>query len=889
MDVLKRWLDHSLARRIAVLVIALLLVVGLAVSLVSYLQVLRVTRQLMSDRLRALGGQLAPILGRTTNETMGRLEKLAEHPAVLRFVASGGKEGRAEALAAIERGVAPGLTSALVVVDADGTALLEVGAPARGPWFGPPPVRAGGAAADTAPHVEAFARLNDSTLFSDIRVPVRSGGSVEADLVNRGRLALSVSGRSTFSVLLGEGTGIILGTPTSGMWTDLAEVVPAPPADALRMAGVSHFVWEGGQYLSSAAFVPGTPWVLIVRTPYRVVEAPAGGYLRRAAAIAALIVLLGAAAAVLLSRSLGRPMREITEVAEQIASGDEALRADERTPGEVGRLAAAFNAMVDRLAHSTRRLRENEASHRAFVAHASEGIWRVEFVPGLNIRLAPKIQIETWYKTAPLAECNSAMARMHGVESTGEMASIALEELFPRNDPASLALLADFIAKGYRCTGAESKGKNGDAPPRIFVNDLIGVVENDALRRIWGIRRDVTLERLLEERLAQTQRLEAIGRLAGGVAHDFNNLLTAILGYADSLRERFAQSDAARSDAGEIERLAVRASELTRHLLAFSRGQVLRPSALNLNEVVRATEGLLRRVIGEDVALKLQLAEPIDPVVADAGQIERVVMNLVVNARDAMPDGGILEIRTAVVDLDAEHTGLRPGVPPGRYVMLAVSDSGHGMSDEVRRHIFEPFYTTKPKGRGTGLGLATVYGIVRQSGGDITVYSEIGRGSTFKIYLPARGLPAAPAERIQPAAHPARPTGTETVLLVEDETPVREVARRALTAAGYRVLEAADGAEALRRWESDPSAVDLVVTDMVLPGMTGRDLISELLRRRAGLRVIIMSGYTGETYPALEILPPGVGYLEKPFSLAELRQRVREALDGTAGRPAAAE
>jgi signal transduction histidine kinase/ActR/RegA family two-component response regulator len=882
MDALKRWLDHSLARRIAVLVTALLLTVGLAVSLVSYVQVLRVTRQLMSDRLRELGAQLAPLMGRSSNETMSRLGKLATDSAVQRFVVSRGAEARAEATAAIQNRLLGTLTSALVITGADGATLLEVGAPARGPWFGPPPETVAGAAADTGAHLGPFARLNDTTLISDARVPIRGEGRVIGHLVNRGRIALSKTGRSTFAVLLGEGTGIVMGSPSTGLWTDLAEIVPGPPPGALQAAGVNRFIWQGTEYLGTAASIPGTPWVLVVRTPYGVVAAPAGAYLRRVGAITLLVVLLGALAALLLSRQLGRPIREMTEVSEQIASGDEALRADERSPGEVGRLAHSFNAMVDRVAQSTRRLRENEASHRAFVAHASEGIWRVEFVPGLNTRLAPRIQVETWYKTVPLAECNAAMARMHGVEHTGQLASIPLEELFPREDPASQALLSEFIAKGYRCTGAESKGRNGVAPPRIFLNDLIGVVENDTLRRIWGIRRDVTLERRLEERLAQTQRLEAIGRLAGGVAHDFNNLLTAILGYADSLRERFADTDTGWADAGEIERLAVRASELTRHLLAFSRGQVLHPAALNLNEVVRATEVLLRRVIGEDIELKLQLAEPLDSVVADAGQMERVLMNLALNARDAMPEGGVLEIRTAVVELDAEHGGLRPGVPPGAYVMLAVSDSGQGMTEEVRRHVFEPFYTTKSMGRGTGLGLATVYGIVRQSGGDITVYSEAGRGATFKIYLPARRLAAVPVERPPVAAAPSHLSGTETVLVVEDEMPVREVARRALTACGYRVLEAGDGADALRKWERNPSAIDLVLTDMVLPGMTGRDLVNELKRRRQEVRVIIMSGYTGETYPALEALPWGVGYLEKPFSLVELRQRVREALDAPA-------
>src|ERR1041385_6553524 len=321
MDALKRWLDHSLARRIAVLVPALLLTVGLAVSLVSYLQVLRVTRQLMSDRLRELGAQLAPLLARSSNDTMGRLGRLATDSAVQRFVLSNGTVARADVSALIQRVLQPTATSALRVTGADGATLLEVGAPARGPWFGPPPDTAASPARDTAPHLGPFFRLNDTTLLSDARVSIKRDGRVIGHFVNRGRLALSKNGRSTFAVLLGEGTGIVLGTPTPGMWPDLAEIVPAPPAEALGTAAVSRFVWQGTEYLGTAAYVPGTPWVLVVRTPYGVVAAPAQAAVPRYSVITALVVLLGAAAALLLSGRLGRPIQKMTEVSEQIASG----------------------------------------------------------------------------------------------------------------------------------------------------------------------------------------------------------------------------------------------------------------------------------------------------------------------------------------------------------------------------------------------------------------------------------------------------------------------------------------------------------------------------------------------------------------------------------------
>jgi signal transduction histidine kinase/HAMP domain-containing protein len=873
MSGLAHWITHSLRRRIAVLVSALLLVVAAAISLVSYLQVLRVTRELRADRLRQLGQQLAPLVAQSPVELAARLGRVAGDSVVVGFIASGGRRDTARVVAALH---APGdQRSGVALLDSAGNTLLQqIPDSVRG-GFGPAVISADLEPSDRA-GLGPYRRFNDSSIYYDAHAPVKRGNTVIGTVVRRSRMNLSAASRSAYAIILGTGNAILLGSPGTGVWTDLGAVVPAPPP-TLRIDTVSRLTWTDKEVLGLATPIEGTPWLLAVRTDYEVIEAPAQAYLRRAALIAGLVVVLGTLAAVVLGRKLGRPIEEITEVTEQIASGDEARRANESTPGEVGRLGRAFNAMVDRVASSTRRLRDNEASLRAFVTHASEGIWRVEFVPPLSTNLSRDLQIDSWYALSPLAECNAALARMHGVEPASEVGSIPLEVLFPAKDPATRKLLTTFIDNGYRCAEAESvQGRNGD-PPRRFVNDLIGIVEQGGLRRIWGTRRDVTRERMIDERLGQTQRLEAVGRLAGGVAHDFNNLLTAILGYSESVKEGLPEDHPAREDAGEIDRLAVRASELTRQLLAFSRGQILRPAALDLNDVVTATEGLLRRVIGEDIDLKLQLGES-HSVEADAGQIERMLMNLVLNARDAMPSGGTLELRTALVDLDAEYTRVRPGVTPGRYAMLAVSDSGTGMSDEVRRHVFEPFFTTK-KGSGTGLGLATVYGIVRQSGGDISVYSEVGKGTTFKIFLPVRGASRSAVPGVAALPIPADHSGNETILLVEDEAPVREVVRRALAAAGYAMLVARDGPEALKLGASQLHAIDLVLTDMILPGMTGRDLAAEFRAQRPGIRVIIMSGYTGDTYPALEALPEGVGYLEKPFSLGDLRAKVRSALD----------
>jgi signal transduction histidine kinase/ActR/RegA family two-component response regulator len=875
MNGLARWINDSLRRRIAVLVSALLLLVGAGIALVSYFQVVRVTRELRADRLRQLGDQLAPRLARGPSEALARLSRAAVDSTVVRFVASGGGADSARVVAILHP---PGDQRAgVALLDTAGKTLLQQVPDTVRDGFGPPVRRADLASLDTT-GLTPLRRLNDSTLYYDAYVPVRLGAKRIGTLIRRSRLNLSEASRAMYGVLLGTGTGIVLGSPSTGVWTDLGEVIPAPPGTKLRIDTVSRFAWQGGEVLALALPIPGSPWTLAVKTDYGLITAPAQAYLTRAALVAGLLIGLGTLAAVLLGRKLGRPIEEITEITERIASGQDERRANEEVPGEVGRLGRAFNAMVERLATSSRRLRDSEASHRAFVSHASEGIWHLEFVPPISTTLSRDFQVSSWYKLSPLVECNASLARMHGQEVSGELATIPLSTLFPPDDPACRKLLTSFIEHGYRCSEAESVlSRNGDTP-HIYVNDLIGIVEQGGLRRIWGTRRDVTVERLMDERLAQTQRLEAIGRLAGGIAHDFNNLLTAIFGYAESLQERLAEDAPGREDASEIDRLAQRASELTRHLLAFSRGQVLRPAVMDLNQVVRSTEVLLRRVIGEDVDLKLQLTEPLAAIEADAGQLERVLMNLALNSRDAMPGGGVLELRTAMVDLDEEYTRVRPGLLPGKYAMLAVSDTGMGMTEAVRGHVFEPFFTTKPKGSGTGLGLSTAYGIVRQSGGDISVYSEIGKGTTFKIFLPVRGRPAAgPAPRMDPAA--ADHSGNETILLVEDEAPVREVVRRALASAGYAVVVARDAPEALRIAEAQLDQIDLVLTDMILPGMTGRDLVTEFRAKRPGIRVIIMSGYTGETYSALESLPDGIGYLEKPFSLVDLRSKVRHALD----------
>ncbi len=389
--------------------------------------------------------------------------------------------------------------------------------------------------------------------------------------------------------------------------------------------------------------------------------------------------------------------------------------------------------------------------------------------------------------------------------------------------------------------------------------------------------RDVTEGRALEEQLRQSQKMEAVGRLAGGIAHDFNNLLTAILGYAEIAAGRLKPEDPSWLDLSEIVKAAQRAADLTRQLLAFSRKQVLELRVIDLNRVVTTTHKMLRRLIGEDVELVLSLKKRLGSVKADTGQIEQVLLNLAVNSRDAMPKGGTLTIETSEIELAESYSTLHFDVPPGPYVVLAVSDTGTGMDAKTLSHVFEPFFTTKEAGKGTGLGLSTVYGVVKQSGGHVTAYSEPGVGTTFKIYLPR--VEDAPETDHGSSAPAALAGGTETILVVEDEEAVRRLACRALEAQGYTVLSAAGAREAIRLCEEHAGKIHLMLTDVVMPGVSGRDLARSAAAIRPSLRVLFMSGYTDDAIVHHGVLDAGTPFLQKPFTPRSLAQKVRWVLD----------
>jgi two-component system, cell cycle sensor histidine kinase and response regulator CckA len=407
--------------------------------------------------------------------------------------------------------------------------------------------------------------------------------------------------------------------------------------------------------------------------------------------------------------------------------------------------------------------------------------------------------------------------------------------------------------------------------------------ENDEVQFIGGVGVDITERRQLEDQLRQSQKMEAIGRLAGGVAHDFNNLLTVISGYGDMIMRGLAPSDPLHSCIEEVLRASSRATSLTNQLLTFSRRQVIQPKVLDLNVLVANMDRMLRRVIGEHIELETVLTPALGNVRADAGQLEQVIMNLAVNARDAMPEGGNLFIRTSNEDVP-RSSRLHADVRPGSYVRLTVADTGKGMDAEIMIHLFEPFYTSKATGKGTGLGLSTVYGIVKQSGGEIVVESQPGHGATFHIYLPRN---TGVTETARPTkAEPAVLAGTETILLVEDEPGVRQLVREMLQRLGYTTVEAGGGAEALRLFEQHQGSIDLLLTDVIMPQMSGRDLAERLRAVRPSLKVLYISGYTDDMLAHHGVLESNVFLLPKPFAPDELAKKLRDVLDATATKSA---
>jgi PAS domain S-box-containing protein len=592
--------------------------------------------------------------------------------------------------------------------------------------------------------------------------------------------------------------------------------------------------------------------------------------------IAGVVLLALLTVAFLLSRllqsSIIGPIGSLAEASRAVAtSGDRQVRAVKQADDEIGHLTDAFNEMLSTLEAREVALRESTAQllEAMTVARMSSWVWDVE---------------------AGTLSWGGEEGRVFG--AAGRPRDARLQSFLDVVHPSDKANVEEGLRRAaqsrQRCDLDFRVVDPGGQTRWLTLRGQAAAESGSGGTRVVGLVMDVTDRRQLEEQLLQSQKLEAIGRLAGGVAHDFNNLLTGIMGYAGFALKSITPDHPARNDVIEIERAGERAAALTGQLLSYARRQMVAPKLVQLDQLMQNLENLLKRLLGEDISLETRYESDLWPARIDPGQFEQVIINLAVNGRDAMPTGGRLTIETRNCTLDEEYAAQHPEVTRGDYVMMAVTDTGHGIDTVTQARIFEPFFTTKEQGKGTGLGLAVIYGIVKQAAGHVWVYSEPGKGTTFKVLLP-RAL--GEDEFGEPeGAELESVAGSETLLVVEDEPVVRSLAVRALVDQGYRVLQAADGPSALAASRAYQGELHLLVTDVVMPGMNGRELAERLAAERPGLRVLYVSGYTEHAVVRHGVLEKGIAFLSKPFDLRDLTRTVREVLDsGGVGREAAPE
>jgi PAS domain S-box-containing protein len=684
-------------------------------------------------------------------------------------------------------------------------------------------------------------------------------------------------------VLTSDSQGPIVGTLLMGRWLDADEV--------LRLSEMTHMAIEA-QRLDAGALRPdfraaanvlskdapimtrnydagslaayeqlndiyGKPALILrILLPRRIYQQGQASLLQFLLLLLAAGLAFGAMTLYLLERTVLSRVANLTESITEIgASGDLSGRLATTGKDELGYLGESINGMLEDLERTQIERHEDETR--------------------LGVMIE-KMPVVLWTTDTELRFTSSMGAGLKALGlRTNEVVGKSLFEYFRTEDPELPAIAAHSKALAGESATFEIEWEKRFLeahvqPLHSNEGETIGVI---------GVALDITDRQRLADQLRQSQKMQAIGELAGGVAHDFNNLLMVVKGHAEMLLDRLPDSSPLRHSIEQMQGASERAAGLTRQLLAFSRKQVLQPVRLDLNGVVAGMIQMVSRVIGEDIELVFLPCLKLGLVKADPSQMEQVVLNLVVNARDAMPEGGKLTIETSNVVIDRSYAAKHPGgMEPGPYVMLTVSDNGCGMDAKTQARIFEPFFTTKGQGKGTGLGLATVYGVVKQSGGFVWVYSEVGRGTTFKIHLPQVTSQVEKAATEKISSRPA--AGTETILFVEDEESVRDLVRDYLTATGYHMLEASDGARALEVAAAHKGPIHMLITDVVMPRLSGREVAAQIAAQRRDMKVLYISGYTDDSVFRHGVLEGGVAFLQKPFNLRTLAQKIREVLDG---------
>jgi two-component system cell cycle sensor histidine kinase/response regulator CckA len=672
------------------------------------------------------------------------------------------------------------------------------------------------------------------------------------------------------SGLVGRGARVLIGNADGSLFTDLTKPVKtfASPRPGTTL---TYSDSTGTRMLGASVSVLETPWMVVVETPRAGALEAATKFTLDSASVGVVFILVGALLSWLLIRRTMRPLGEVTDAAREITAGNLSRRAAVEGHSEIAVLGDAFNQMVERVSTTTqdlaaratqleasnKELNESEAKYRSLFEHLPDGI--------------------LVHRDYRILFANPAALRLLGVASEKEMNErTLLDYITPADRDVVLRRIEQVVTGSVAVPTVELRMQRADR--RVTTVEATSMpLRINGGPAVQTVLHDVSERRQLEEQFRQSQKMDAVGRLAGGVAHDFNNLLTVIQANAEFAMSPTETDEERRRDIEEIRKTADHAARLTRQLLTFSRKQTVTPTHLDLNEAISGMLGMIHRLIGDNIEVVTLAGDRLASIWADPGQIQQVMLNLAVNARDAMPDGGVLRFETANITVGEGYVGAASGaIPPGEYVMLAVQDTGIGMTEEIRQRVFEPFFTTKQPGQGTGLGLSTVYGIVKQAGGHIWVYSEPGMGTAFKVFFP-------PHREDGRQAVVSRNSGAYSVsgqghlLVVEDDASVRTAVVRALRGAGYLVTEAKNAEEALVVLDGTES-IDMMITDMVMPGMQGIALLAEARSRRPRLPAIVLSGYSGQPSNEMWRVPDHAVFVEKPVSPTELIRRVGQML-----------